>query len=138
MGSMNRRWIAFGLGLFCYESRADTVLKFNRDIRPIMADTCFRCHGPDSRARMAGLRLDIREEALKKTKSGVTPIVPSSPEQSAIIQRVFAENPAKIMPPQYLHKELSAAQKETIRHWVAEGAVYEKHWSYEPVKRPAV
>ncbi len=117
--------------------RADAV-KFNRDIRPIMSDTCFRCHGPDARARMAGLRLDIRDEALKKTKSGATPIVPGSPDQSAIVQRIFSDNAARVMPPAYLHKELSASQKETIRRWIAEGAVYEKHWSYEPVRRPAV
>lgn len=87
---------------------------------------------------MAGLRLDLRDEALKKTKSGVVPIVPGDPERSAIVQRVFAANPAKIMPPQYAHKTLSAAQKELIRRWVAEGAKYEGHWAYQPVQRPPV
>jgi hypothetical protein len=111
---------------------------FNRDIRPIMADTCFRCHGPDKSARMVGLRLDIREEATKTTKSGVTPIVPGQPEKSAIVQRIFEKNPARIMPPQYSHKVLTEAQKDTIRRWVVEGAVYEKHWAYEPIRRPAV
>jgi hypothetical protein len=111
-------------------------VKFNRDIRPIMSDTCFRCHGPDQKARMAGLRLDIRDEALKRTKSGITPVVPGNPEQSAIVQRVFETNPAKIMPPKYAHKELTEAQKDTIRRWVAEGAKYEGHWAYEPVRRP--
>src|SRR5215831_12211344 len=81
------------------------AVSFNRDIRPIMADTCFRCHGPDKNARMAGMRLDIREEALKKTATGVTPIVPGDPENSAIVQRVFAANAARIMPPNYAHKE---------------------------------
>jgi hypothetical protein len=114
------------------------AVSFNRDIRPIMADTCFRCHGPDRNSRMAGLRLDIREEALKPTKSGVTPIVPGDPEHSAIVERVFAANPARIMPPNYAHKELKPAQKETIRRWVAEGAKYEGHWAYQPIKRPAV
>src|ERR1700716_3501815 len=115
---MGRLCLLFAAGLVCAGVAAP--VRFNRDIRPIMSDTCFRCHGPDRRARMAGLRLDIRDEALKATKSGVTPIVPGSPEQSAIVQRVFATNPAKIMPPQYAHKELTAAQKETIRRWVAE------------------
>jgi hypothetical protein len=113
-------------------------VSFNRDIRPIMADTCFRCHGPDKNSRMAGMRLDIREEALKKTATGVTPIVPGDPENSAIVQRVFAGNAARIMPPNYAHKELSAAQKDTIRRWVAEGAKYEGHWAYQPIRRPAV
>src|SRR6266403_4108911 len=110
---------------------------FNRDIRPIMSDTCFRCHGPDKNARMAGLRLDIRDEALKPRKPDVIPIVPGDPEHSAIIQRIFAKD-ARIMPPQFAHKELSPAQKDTIRRWVAEGAKYEGHWAYEPVKRPSV
>jgi Protein of unknown function (DUF1553)/Protein of unknown function (DUF1549)/Planctomycete cytochrome C len=114
------------------------AVSFNRDIRPIMADTCFRCHGPDKNARMAGMRLDIRDEALKPTKSGVTPIVPGDPEHSAIVQRVLATNPARIMPPNYAHKELTPAQKETIRRWVAEGAKYEGHWAYQAVKRPDV
>jgi hypothetical protein len=132
-------WFTFALGLLCYRAvAADGPVRFNRDIRPIMSDTCFRCHGPDQRARMAGLRLDIRDEALRKTKTGVTPIVPGAPGESAIVERVFASNAAKVMPPQYAHKELTAAQKETIRRWVAEGAAYEKHWSYEPVKRSPV
>src|SRR6202790_3779348 len=127
---MCRHWLAFVLALISGgAANAANPVRFNRDIRPIMSDTCFKCHGPDQRARMAGLRLDIRDEALRTTKSGVTPIVPGQPDQSAIIQRIFAQNPAQIMPPQFAHKELTAAQKETIRRWVAEGATYEKHWS---------
>src|SRR3954453_12057328 len=82
---------------------AEPTVRFNRDIRPIMSDTCFRCHGPDARSRMAGMRLDIRDEALKKTKSGITPIVPGEPDESAIVTRVFAGD-GKIMPPAYAHK----------------------------------
>ena len=116
----------------------DSRAGFNRDIRPIMSDTCFRCHGPDKRARMAGLRLDIRDEALQPTKSGVTPIVPGQPDRSAIIERIFSRDPARVMPPDYAHKELTPVQKDTIRRWVAEGAEYEGHWAYMPVRRPAV
>src|SRR5215470_13564286 len=119
-------------------SAAYAEVGFNRDIRPIMADTCFRCHGPDKNARMAGMRLDIRDEALKPTPTGVTPIVPGDPDHSAIVQRVLATNPARIMPPNYAHKELTPAQKDTIRRWVAEGAKYEGHWAYQPVRRPTV
>ena len=114
------------------------AVSFNRDIRPIMSDTCFRCHGPDKSSRMAGLRLDIREEALKSTKSGITPIVPGKPEASAIVERVFSTSIAKLMPPKYSHKELNEKQKNLIKQWVAEGAVYEGHWAYQPVRRPAV
>src|SRR5947207_15981872 len=109
-------------------------VSFNRDIRPIMAETCFRCHGPDKSSRMAGMRLDLRDEALKPTRSGVTPIVPGDPEKSAIIQRIFAAA-ARVMPPAAIHKELTGAQKNTIRQWVAEGAKYEGHWAYQPVQR---
>ncbi len=122
---------------FAITVSAAPAVKFNRDIRPIMSDTCFRCHGPDSKSRMAGLRLDIRDEALKTTKSGIIPIVPGDPDKSAIVARIF-DSGAKVMPPKYAHKELTAAQKDTIRRWVAEGAAYEGHWAYQPVRRPAV
>src|SRR5689334_4760905 len=115
---------------------AHGAVSFNRDIRPIMAETCFRCHGPDKNARMAGMRLDLRDEALKPSASGAIPIVPGDPGRSAIVQRVFAAAP-RTMPPPHIHKDLTAAQKQTIRQWVAEGAKYEGHWSYQPVLRPA-
>src|SRR5882672_6350597 len=86
-------------------------VRFNRDIRPIMAETCFRCHGPDKSSRMAGMRLDIRGEALKPTASGAIPIAPGDPEKSAIVQRILATG-ARVMPPAYIHKDLTAAQKE--------------------------
>jgi Protein of unknown function (DUF1553)/Protein of unknown function (DUF1549)/Planctomycete cytochrome C len=111
-------------------------VSFDRDIRPIMSDTCFRCHGPDASSRMANMRLDIREEALKPKRKG-TPIVPGDPEHSEIVQRVFAKD-GTVMPPPYAHKELTAKQKEAIRRWVEQGAKYEVHWSYLPVKRPAI
>jgi hypothetical protein len=111
-------------------------VSFDRDIRPIMSDTCFRCHGPDVSSRMANMRLDLREEALKPKRNG-TPIVPGDPEHSEIIQRIFAKD-GKVMPPPFAHKELNEKQKETIRQWVAEGAKYEVHWSYQPVSRPPV
>src|SRR6266566_9134743 len=81
------------------------AVDFNREIRPIMSDTCFRCHGPDKSSRMAGMRLDIREEALKPTHSGRFPIVPGDPDKSEIIERIFATN-EKIMPPKFAHREL--------------------------------
>ncbi len=124
--------------LLALPSAVSAEVGFNRDIRPIMSDTCFRCHGPDKSSRMAGMRLDIRDEALKPTRSGIIPIVPGKPDESAIVARVFSANPAKIMPPKFAHKELTEAQKQTIRQWVAEGAKYEGHWAYSPIRRPAV
>jgi uncharacterized protein DUF1553/uncharacterized protein DUF1549/cytochrome c len=116
---------------------ADAV-SFNRDIRPIFSDTCYRCHGPDKNARQAGLRLDLREESTKKTKSGIIPIVPGNPEESEIVRRIFASEEAEVMPPKWAHKELTTKQKELIKRWVAQGAKYEGHWAYQPIRRPAV
>ena len=118
-------------------SGPDARVRFNRDVRPIMAGTCFRCHGPDESSRQVGLRLDLRDEALKARRNG-TPIVPGNPDGSLIIQRIFATTAARQMPPVSIHKDLTPAQKDIIRRWVAEGAEYEGHWAYQPVRRPAV
>jgi len=115
-----------------------TTVGFNRDIRPIFSDTCYRCHGPDKNTRKAGLRLDLREEATKKTKSGVIPIVPGKPEESEIVRRIFSNDEYETMPPKEAHKNLTPQQKETIKRWVAEGAKYEGHWAYQSVRRPAI
>jgi len=111
-------------------------VSFNRDIRPIMSDTCFHCHGFDAKTREAGLRLDIREEALKKTENDILPIVPGKPELSGIITRILDDEDP--MPPEKAHKPFTAAQKELFRRWVAEGAEYEPHWAYAPLTKPAV
>ena len=111
-------------------------VSFNRDIRPIMSDTCFHCHGFDAKTREAGMRLDLRDEALKPTKTEALPIVPGQPGESEIIRRIFdAGDP---MPPADAHKALTPEQKELFRRWVAEGAVYEPHWAYAPLVKPAV
>ncbi len=137
-----QRWVWAGLASLAAALAGAQVaaaeVSFNRDVRPIMSDTCFRCHGPDKGARMMGLRLDLREEALKRTATGVVPIVPGDPDKSAIIERIFAKDPARRMPPTFAHKELTEAQKGTIRRWVAEGARYERHWAYLPIQRPPV
>ncbi|MCX6628415.1 MAG: DUF1549 domain-containing protein, partial [Candidatus Solibacter sp.] len=132
---MHSRWGLLAAALWTVAGNAQ--VRFNRDIRPIMAETCFRCHGPDKSSRMAGMRLDLRDEALKPNRNGAAPIVPGDAAGSGIVARVFAKD-ARIMPPAFAHKELSAAQKETIRQWVAEGAPYEGHWAHQPVRRPAV
>ncbi|MEY4273046.1 MAG: hypothetical protein RL250_1912 [Verrucomicrobiota bacterium] len=119
------------------DSPADTVV-FNRDIRPIMSDTCFHCHGFDAKSRKGGLRLDIREEALKAGKSGAIAIVPGKPEESEVIKRLFTKDEDDLMPAKESHKTLTAAQKELFRRWIAQGAVYEAHWAYVPLKAPAV
>src|SRR5438034_10644350 len=92
--------------------RADEGIQYNRDVRPILAENCFPCHGPDSAARKAKLRLDQREEAVKAEA-----IAPGSPEKSALIDRIFADESAKLMPPAKSQKKLSLAQKEMLRRW---------------------
>ncbi|MBI3878715.1 MAG: PSD1 domain-containing protein [Verrucomicrobia bacterium] len=113
-------------------------VKFNRDIRPIMSDTCFHCHGPDAKARKANLRLDLRDEALKPAKSGEIPIVPGKPEKSEIIKRIFTKDTDDLMPPPDAHKTFTPAQKDLFKRWVAQGAKYEAHWSYTPLVKPSV
>jgi mono/diheme cytochrome c family protein len=109
-------------------------ISYNRDIRPLLSDNCFACHGPDKNTRMAGLRLDRREDALAKGA-----ITPGRPEKSALIARIFARpESGLLMPPSTAHKTLSAAQKDLLKRWVAAGAPYEPHWAYIPPKRPAV
>jgi hypothetical protein len=124
-------------GLLAADGTPEPV-RFNRDIRPMMSDTCFHCHGFDPKSRKGGLRLDIREEALKAGKSGEIAIVPGKPDQSEIIKRIFSTDAEDVMPEKEAHKTLSAAQKELFRRWVAEGAVYEPHWAYKPLELPAI
>jgi hypothetical protein len=114
-----------------------TALDFNRDIRPILTENCFSCHGPDERARKANLRFDRRAEALKVMKSGGIPIVPGAPEKSEMLERVTATAADKRMPPPASGKRVSPAQLERLRQWIREGAPYAIHWAYvKPVRPP--
>src|SRR3981081_727797 len=96
-------WHLLALPAFAASMAAQSAVSFNRDIRPIMSDTCFKCHGPDKNARLANFRLDLRDVALKPLADGKVPIVPGDPEHSAIIQRIFAKNPGLRMPPVHAH-----------------------------------
>jgi hypothetical protein len=109
-------------------------LTYNRDVRPILSDNCFACHGPDKANRKAGLRLDERESATAPVKSGSTAIVPGDVKKSALVSRIFTDDVDDVMPPPKSHKKLTAAQKETLRQWIAEGAKYETHWAFIPVQ----
>jgi len=110
-------------------------VRFNRDIRQIMSDTCFHCHGFDPKTREEGLRLDIRDAAISPTEEGTIGIVPGKPDESEIIARIFDEDDP--MPPDKAHKPLTKEQKDLFRRWVEEGAVYESHWAYTPLQQPA-
>ena len=109
-------------------------LDFNRDIRPILSDNCFACHGFDAKKRKADLRLDVPEGAFTAIE-GVFPIKPGDPEVSSIIQRIVSTDEDEVMPPPEAHKKVTAAQVEILKRWIKEGAEYMKHWAFEaPVK----
>ncbi len=116
--------------------RAAEKIVFNRDIRPILSDKCFHCHGPDEKERKSGLRLDQRDSALKAAKSGAVAIVPGTPDQSELIARCFTSNEDDLMPPSKLGKPLSDREKALLKQWVAEGAEYQGHWAFIPPVRP--
>jgi len=107
------------------------TLEFNRDIRPILAENCFYCHGQDANKRQAELRLDVRDAAIE---AGA--IVPNDPRASEIVLRINSNDPNEQMPPPK-SRRLSAEQKQRLERWIAEGAIYAQHWSFVAPKRPA-
>lgn len=112
---------------------AAEAISYNRDVRPILSDNCFYCHGPDENKRKGKFRLDVRDDAVAKQA-----IVPGQPEASELIARIRAADEDEVMPPSDTHKQLTPAQKDLLRDWIAAGAKYEKHWAYVPPAKPAV
>lgn len=110
---------------------ADDSILYNRDVRPILAEACFKCHGPDSASRQAGLRMDQREAAIDAHA-----IVPGKPDESEAIRRLFSTDAEEVMPPGDQQRQLTPAEKELLKRWVAAGAAYQPHWSYIPPARP--
>jgi hypothetical protein len=108
-------------------------IEFNRDVRPILSDNCFYCHGNDPSHRKGELRLDIREEALAKEA-----FLPGNPEKSELVKRLFTTDADDLMPPPDSHKKLTTEQREILKRWIAEGAKYQKHWSFESPNRTAL
>ncbi len=111
---------------------------FNRDIRPILSENCFACHGPDEKHRKAGLRLDTKEGAFGKSKSGAMAIVPGNLKKSEMWARLITTDKDEVMPPPDSHKTLTVVEKERVRKWIESGAAYEKHWAFVPPQRPPV
>ncbi|HND51925.1 MAG TPA: DUF1549 domain-containing protein [Pirellulaceae bacterium] len=108
-------------------------LSYNRDIRPILADNCFACHGPDKNSRKGDLRLDQADAALRSRA-----IVPGKPDESELITRILATDADELMPPPKSNKHLTEAQKQLLKRWIAEGAKYEAHWAFLPVPAEVV
>lgn len=114
------------------------AVNFNRDIRPILSNHCFRCHGPDSETRESGLRLDRVESATSELDSGDTAIVPGDPEASQLIARLRTDDEGLRMPPVELGPGLKEHQIALLERWIASGAKYEQHWSLQPIRRPNI
>ncbi|MFN9037238.1 MAG: c-type cytochrome domain-containing protein, partial [Planctomyces sp.] len=109
---------------------AEDQIDFNRQIRPILSDLCFSCHGPDNNQRQAGLRLDTAEGARAVLESGHAAIVPSDPAASTILSRIVASDPDVVMPPPATGKSATPAQVELLTAWIRQGAEYRGHWSF--------
>ncbi|MBB5032589.1 DUF1553 domain-containing protein [Prosthecobacter vanneervenii] len=116
--------------------QAPRPIHFSREIRPILSENCFFCHGPDEKKREAGLRLDD-ESSAKKNNDGTIAVVPGKPEQSALLQRIISKDPDEVMPPPKQHKTIPPQQIALLTEWIKQGAPWGNHWSYEKVVKPA-
>ena len=135
---MSRSFLALQMLIAAlWASGLSASVDFNRDIRPILSNHCFACHGPDEHERKGKLRLDTAAGALKGGETGDT-IVAGKPDDSELIYRIFSTDPDEIMPPPKAHKELSKGEKGLIRQWIAEGAKYAEPWTYLPPRRHPV
>ena len=135
-----RRLAVFGLSLLASSASSlhanEASIDFSRDIRPILSEHCYACHGPGDQE--AGLRLDSAAAAEALLDSGRRAITAGNPHESELIARINASDPDVIMPPPESNKTLSAAAKDLLTRWIASGAAYEQHWSFRPIVRPTV
>lgn len=124
---MTRSVFLFAAGL-----SSASALDFNRDVRPVLAQQCFTCHGMDDHGRKGKLRLDLSESAYGAGKSGEIAIVPGKPDASEVVKRILSTDEDEVMPPPHTKKVLSDKEKSVLKQWIAEGAKYEAHWAYSP------
>lgn len=117
--------------------QAPVAIRYDRDIRPILSDACFKCHGPDEANRQGGLRLDRREDLFARKGAGA-PVVPGKPGASRLWVRIAASEPARRMPPVHSGKSLTREQKALILAWIRQGAPWSQHWAFVPPRRPAL
>ncbi|MEO5804716.1 MAG: c-type cytochrome domain-containing protein, partial [Verrucomicrobiota bacterium] len=119
---------------------AEERVDFNFQIRPLLSDRCFKCHGPDAKSRKADLRLDVLENAiaLRDKKTGTRAIVPGKPEKSEVIRRITSTDPDDQMPPPDSHLKISPEEIALIRQWIKQGAEYKAHWAFNPVGKISV
>ena len=113
---------------------ADPDVSFNRDVRPILADKCFHCHGPDAPTRKGELRLDTADGVFH---GKISVVVPGKPNESPLVKRIRSADESEVMPPPESNKSLTEQQKETLERWIEQGAKYQKHWAFEPIATTA-
>jgi hypothetical protein len=134
---MSRFLVALSLlacsGALCAAGKVD----FNRDVQPILSENCYQCHGPDKDKRKGELRLDQEKDA-KAKHDDVTPVVPGNSSDSDLVRRILTKDADDLMPPAKSHKKLTAAQIDTLKRWIDEGAVWGQYWAFVPVTKPAV
>jgi hypothetical protein len=135
-----KRIVSFAAPVLCIaalagRSAADERVNFNRDIRPILSNNCFQCHGPDVKQRASGLRLDTREGALAPRKSGAA-VVPGKSAQSVLFQRITDADPSSRMPPADSGKKLTKEQIDLLKRWIDQGAEWQGHWAFITAQRP--
>jgi hypothetical protein len=114
------------------------AIDFSRQIRPILSENCFLCHGPDAKERKAKLRLDTKENAFGPLRSGGRAIVPGQPDKSVLVERILAQDPEECMPPPRSGKKLSDSQRELLRKWIEQGAPWSEHWAFVTPQRPVL
>ncbi|MCA9242085.1 MAG: DUF1549 domain-containing protein, partial [Planctomycetales bacterium] len=142
-----RRWLVLFVALLggvaergptlATEPAIATAVDFNRDVRPILSEHCYTCHGPDAGTLMAGLRLDHQRAVFSPAESGAAPVVPGVPQASELVRRIEAGE-EEVMPPHGEGKPLTKPQIALLRRWVQEGAVWAEHWAFAPIRRPSV
>ncbi len=143
-GKRNLAFIAIAAGalavsaLFAETAGPAAKIDYNRAVRPILANNCFKCHGFDARERKAELRLDLHDEAVKPRKSGRPAIASGKPDESLLVERITSIDEDRVMPPPATGKKLAEAEKDLLKRWIAEGAEYQAHWAFIPPKRPAL
>jgi hypothetical protein len=140
LGSFASRCLCVGLVWLTSTVKlsAASPVNFNRDIRPLLSDACFQCHGPDEQQRRGGLRLDQVDWSQARGDSGALAITPATPSESELLSRLKSTDPQEQMPPPNSGKKLTPAQIELIERWIAEGASTTGHWAFHPPVRPAV
>ncbi len=121
-------WLILPCAAIAQSGREAAPVNFREQIQPILSGHCFACHGPDEKERQAGLRLDLEEEA----KAGA--IVPGKSGESELIRRIFSDDPDEVMPPPDSNRQLTIEQRELLKRWVDEGAAWQRHWAFEPIR----